>query len=97
VRTNTCGIGAKRARLNDWVPGLDVEIAHRRKHPIDADRARLSRRDRRRRIRRVEIVQVAERRRGGKLRETAHLLPRATLEIGTDQQWPARFIAEGER
>src|ERR1043166_7304358 len=69
VRADDARIGAERARLDDGIPGLDVEVAHRGEDPGETDRPSLGAGDLAARVRRVEIVEVAERRGGRKLND----------------------------
>jgi hypothetical protein len=79
-------VGAKRTALHDRVLGQEIEIGHRREHPVDADGARFSPRYRPGPPDDIQIAEGRERRRGGKLGEPFELLPGATLEIGGDQE-----------
>src|SRR5574341_2155258 len=88
------GLGAERARLDDWVAGLDVEIADRRKDPIQPDRSRFSPGDGSGPLCRVQIVEVPQGAWGRKLREAANLLPCPALEIRAEQQRPAGLGAQ---
>src|SRR6266699_2517013 len=94
VATDGSGIGPERARLHNRIPGLDVEIAHRRKDPGEPDGPRLRAGDLPARIRRIEIVEIAEGRGRRQLGETAHLLAGAALEVGADEEWPLREVVQ---
>ena len=87
VPSNGRRIRTKGPRLNDGIAWLDVEVAHRRKHPVDSHRACFCRGDRPTRVSRSDVVDVAERPRRRQLGQAAHLLPRPALEVGGEQQW----------
>src|SRR6266704_6047502 len=87
-------VGAEGSSLDDRVPGLEVEVAHGRERPVDADRARLHASHDPAGARRREIVEEPQ---GGgrrQLREPLHLLRRAALEIRADEEGPAGAVAQ---
>src|ERR1044072_6385112 len=84
VRADDARIGAECERLADWIPGLDVEVAHRGADPGEADRPCLGAGDLAAGVRRVEIVEVAERRGRRKLGQAFHLFAGPALAGGAD-------------
>ena len=81
---------AERAGLHDRVVGQHVEISHRREDPVDAHGARLLRGDGAGPPHHGGVPERRERERRRELGEPGHLLPRPALEIGRDEQRPAR-------
>ena len=88
------GVDAEGARLNDRVPGLEVQVAYGGEGPVDADRARLGPGDDPGGGGRLEIVEPAERGGRRQLGEPLDLLRRPALEVRADQQGVAGLLAQ---
>src|SRR5438105_10182495 len=91
--SNCARIGAERARADDWIFRLDVEIANWLVNPIDPKRARFACAERGCSSQRLF---VAERRNCGERRQSnraCELLSRAALEVSADEKWDARSCA----
>src|SRR5207245_9081604 len=80
-------------RLNDRVPGLEVQVAYGGEGPVDADRACLGPGDDPGGGGRLEIVEPAERGGRRQLGEPLDLLRRPALEVRADQQGGAGPLA----
>ena len=93
VRAYDARVGAERARLHDRVARLDIEIAHGRENPRQANGPRFGPRDRPGGVRRIEIVEIAERRGRRQLGKPTDLLPRPALEVGAEQQRSSGDVA----
>src|SRR6266566_1157396 len=87
-------VGAEGARLHDRVLRFDVEVAHRREHPVDPRRPRLGRGDDPAGVRGLEVAQVPERRGRGQLGQAHHLLGGAAFQIGPDEERPPRLASQ---
>ncbi len=83
-------IVAEGAGLHDGIVGQQVEVGDRREDPVDADGARLLRRDGSRPAHHRRVVERGERQRWRELRETRHLLPRPAFEVRGNEQRAAR-------
>src|SRR5207253_1173380 len=89
--TNTIRIAAKRSGADDWVVGLDVEIAVGSVDPVDSQLAGLARRDRSGATHCLQIFERGNRRQWWQRRLSGELLAGAALEIRPDQQRRFRF------
>ena len=85
---HSMGIVTEGAGLHDRVLRQHVEVGDRREDPVDPDRAGLLRRHRPGPADHRRVVQRRERERRRELGEPVHLLPRAALQIGREQQGP---------
>src|SRR2546425_12680366 len=88
------GIGAERARLDDGIAGLEVEIAHRRERPGDPDSAGLRGGDDAAGAGGCDVREEAEGRGRRELGQTFDLLAGPALQVSADEQPPARLLAE---
>ena len=89
LRADGRGVGPEGARLDDRVPGLQVQVADRGERPVDAHGAGFHPGDGTRGARGLDLRERAERRRRGQLGEPGDLLGGSALQVRADQQWAA--------
>src|SRR2546427_12545835 len=87
------GIGAERARLDDGIAGLEVEIAHRRERPGDPDSAGLRGGDDAAGAGGGDVREEAEGRGRRELGQTVDLRAGPAVPVRADAPPPARPLA----